>query len=104
MILLLSLAGIPPFAGFYAKWFVLNALIEAGYIALAVATLLLTVIGAVYYLKIISLLFFQQTTQPQRPLSFSTNNNAFLVLNVGSLCLIGIFPGSLLAFFYNLLW
>lgn len=98
MILLLSLAGIPPFAGFYAKWFVINALIEAGHIGLSVAALLLTVIGAAYYLKIISLLFFQKSTQAQPCFSFSASHHIFLLLNVGSLLLCGIFPGFLLTF------
>ncbi len=56
--LLFSLAGIPPLAGFFAKFYVFLAAINAGLYALAVAGVLLSVVGAFYYLRIIKIMYF----------------------------------------------
>jgi NADH-quinone oxidoreductase subunit N len=57
-ILMFSLAGIPPTAGFYAKLAVLSAAVTAGYLWLAVAAVVLSLIGAFYYLRIVKLMYF----------------------------------------------
>jgi NADH-quinone oxidoreductase subunit N len=59
-ILMFSLAGIPPLAGFFAKYFVFVAAIEAGLYALAVIGVLTSVIGAFYYLRIIKIMWFDE--------------------------------------------
>ncbi len=59
-ILMFSLAGIPPLAGFFAKWYVFMAAIEAGLYPLAVIGVLASVVGAYYYLRIIKLMWFDQ--------------------------------------------
>lgn len=95
MMVLFSLAGIPPFAGFYAKLLVLNALVNAGYVWLAVFAVLLTVVGAYYYLRVIRVMFFDapegnNLLQPVSALPFvalSFNGLAVLAL--------GIFPAPL---------
>ncbi|MCB1508951.1 MAG: NADH-quinone oxidoreductase subunit N, partial [Hyphomicrobiaceae bacterium] len=56
--LLFSLAGIPPLAGFFAKYFVFLAAIEAGLYTLAVIGVLASVVGAFYYLRIIKIMYF----------------------------------------------
>ena len=56
--LLFSLAGIPPLAGFFAKFYVFLAAIHAGLYALAVTGVLLSVVGAYYYIRIIKLIYF----------------------------------------------
>ncbi len=56
--LLFSLAGIPPLAGFFAKFYVFLAAIEAGLVTLAVLGVLASVVGAYYYLRIIKIMFF----------------------------------------------
>ena len=53
-----SLAGVPPTAGFYAKLAVLSAAVSAGYIWLAVAAVMFSLIGAFYYLRIVKLMYF----------------------------------------------
>jgi NADH-quinone oxidoreductase subunit N len=58
LILMFSLAGIPPTAGFYAKLAVLSAAVTAGYLWLAVAAVVLSLIGAFYYLRIVKLMYF----------------------------------------------
>ncbi len=57
-ILMFSLAGIPPLAGFFAKYFVFVAAIEAGLVALAVIGVLASVVGAYYYIRIIKVMWF----------------------------------------------
>jgi NADH-quinone oxidoreductase subunit N len=58
--LLFSLAGIPPLAGFFAKWYVFVAAIKAGLFTLAVVGVLTSVVGAFYYLNIIKLMYFDE--------------------------------------------
>lgn len=61
--LLFSLAGIPPLAGFFAKYFVFLAAIEAELYVLAVIGVLASVVGAVYYLRIIKLMYFDEPAE-----------------------------------------
>jgi NADH-quinone oxidoreductase subunit N len=61
--LMFSLAGIPPLAGFFAKWFVFVAAIKAGLYTLAIIGVLASVVGAYYYLRIIKLMWFDAATQ-----------------------------------------
>jgi len=63
-IFMFSLAGIPPLFGFWAKLVVFNAAVEAGLIALAVAGILGTVIGAYYYLKVVKIMYFDDPAEP----------------------------------------
>jgi NADH-quinone oxidoreductase subunit N len=58
--LLFSLAGIPPLAGFFAKWYVFVAAIKAGLFTLAVVGVLSSVVGAYYYLAIIKVMYFDE--------------------------------------------
>jgi len=60
LILMFSLAGIPPAAGFLAKLFVLQAAIDAGYTSLVVYAVLLSVVGAFYYLRIVRLMYMEE--------------------------------------------
>ncbi len=64
MIFMFSMAGIPPLAGFFAKWYVFLAAINSGLIPLAVIGVLTSVIGAFYYLRIIKLMYFEDVDQP----------------------------------------
>jgi len=59
-----SLAGIPPFFGFWPKLLVFRAAIDSGYVALAVAGILGTVIGAYYYMKVIKVMFMDEPARP----------------------------------------
>ncbi len=59
MMVLFSMAGVPPFVGFFAKMAIIQAIIKAGYFSTAVGVVLFSVVGAFYYLKIIWLMFFE---------------------------------------------
>ncbi len=62
-VLMWSLAGIPPFVGFFAKWFVFSAAVEAGLYPLAVIGVVMSVVGAYYYLRIIKVMFFDEPAE-----------------------------------------
>ena len=64
LIVLFALAGIPPLAGFFAKFYVFMAVIEANMYALAIIGLLTTVISAFYYLRIIKIIYFDRPKKP----------------------------------------
>jgi NADH-quinone oxidoreductase subunit N len=67
-ILLFSLAGIPPLAGFFAKFYVFLAAIEAGLYALAVIGVILSVVGAFYYLRIVKIMYFDDAVEGFEPM------------------------------------
>ena len=68
-ILMFSLAGIPPLAGFWAKWYVFLAAIDAQLYALAVIGVLTSVVGAYYYLRIIKLMWFDEPAGGFQPMA-----------------------------------
>ena len=66
--ILFSLAGIPPLAGFFAKFYVFLAAIEAGLYVLAVIGVLASVVGAYYYLRIIKIMYFDEPVEGFEPM------------------------------------
>ena len=94
-----SLAGVPPLVGFYAKLSVLQALIasgQTGAIALAIFAVMMSLIGAFYYLRIVKVMYFDA---PITATTVSAGTDVRLVLTVnGALILIlGVMPGGLMA-------
>jgi len=64
MIFMFSMAGIPPLAGFFGKWFVFMAAVNAGLFALAILGVIASVIGAFYYLRIVKIMYFDDAEEP----------------------------------------
>ena len=64
LIILFSLAGIPPLAGFFAKFYIFMAVIESKMYALAIIGLITTVVSAFYYLRIIKIIYFDKPKKP----------------------------------------
>ncbi|MEL7183411.1 MAG: proton-conducting transporter membrane subunit, partial [Pseudomonadota bacterium] len=64
LILMFSLAGIPPMVGFFAKYYVLQAAVDAGLVWLAVLGVIASVIGAFYYLRIVYFMYFGESDAP----------------------------------------
>lgn len=96
---LFSLAGIPPMVGFYAKLAVLQALISTGdvsHIVLAVYAVLMSLIGAFYYLRVIKVMYFDEPTS-HTPLTSPIDVRAVLTLNGALLLGLGLLPGGLMA-------
>ena len=76
-ILLLSLAGIPPFGGFFGKLFIFTAAIEAGNLYLAIAGVIFSVISAYYYLKIIKTMYLDESGEE---LNYNLDQKQFFVI------------------------
>ena len=68
--LMFSLAGIPPLAGFFAKFYVFLAAIKAGLYALAVIGVLASVVGAYYYLRIVKIMYFDEPQPGFEPMPY----------------------------------
>ena len=64
MVFMFSMAGIPPLAGFFGKWYVFMAAVNAGLFGLAVIGVLASVVGAFYYLRIVKIMYFDDAAQP----------------------------------------
>ncbi|MDP1558964.1 MAG: NADH-quinone oxidoreductase subunit NuoN [Nitrosomonas sp.] len=96
MLLMLSMAGIPPMIGFYAKLSVLQAVLNAGFVWLAVVAVLLSVIGAFYYLRIIKLMYFDEP-ESFDPISPQTDVKVLITINGVAVLAFGLFPQTLMA-------
>ena len=95
MLLMFSMAGIPPTAGFWAKLFVLQAILPAGYLWLAVAAVLFSVVGAFYYLRVVKLMYFDAPVD-QHPITPSVEVRALMSVNGLAMIGLGLMPGALL--------
>jgi NADH-quinone oxidoreductase subunit N len=95
LILMFSLAGVPPTAGFYAKLTVLSATVQAGQIWLAVTAVVFSLIGAYYYLRIVKLMYFDEP--PQAAAGDEPGGSRWLLsTNALALLALGILPQPLL--------
>lgn len=94
LIIMLSLAGIPPMVGFFAKFWVLKALIDVKLVWLATLAIIFAIIGLFYYLRIIKIMYFDVPTETQ-PLVYATDLRLVMSLNSLSLLLLGVFPMAL---------
>ena len=96
---LFSLAGIPPMVGFYAKLSVLQALISSGqsiHIVLAVFAVMMSLVGAFYYLRVVKLMYFDEPLHAgaiEAPMDI----RVVLTINGALVLLLGLLPGSLMA-------
>ena len=95
LLFMFSLAGVPPFLGFWAKWFVIKEVIAIGYIWLAVLAVIFSVVGAYYYLRIVKLMFFDKPeTRPE--IGASRQVRVMVSLNGLALLVLGFAPGELI--------
>jgi len=95
MILMFSMAGIPPTVGFYAKLSVLSAVVNAGHIPLAVFAVLISLIGAFYYLRIVKLMYFD-APESHVPIILQPDSSILISFNGMAVLLLGIIPGNLI--------
>ncbi|HEX7387319.1 MAG TPA: NADH-quinone oxidoreductase subunit NuoN [Castellaniella sp.] len=97
LLAMFSLAGIPPLSGFYAKLIVLQAVVSAGYVWLAVFAVMCSLIGAFYYLRVVKMAYFDE---PEDGVVLGTGTFATrTVMSLNGLLVIGlgILPGALIA-------
>ncbi len=89
LLILLSMAGLPPLVGFLAKLFVLKALLTVGYIKLVIVALLMAVVGVCYYIRIIKVMYFEEplhtdliTVKPYKRILVAINAIVLLLLGL----------------------
>jgi NADH-quinone oxidoreductase subunit N len=98
-VFMFSLAGVPPMVGFVAKLSVLQALVATGvtgYIVLAVIAVLMSLVGAYYYLRVVKVMYFDAATD-REPMQRGLGVSALLAANGAAVLLLGPFAGGLLA-------
>jgi len=90
-----SMAGVPVFVGFFAKWLVIQAVINAGLVWLAIVAVVFSVVGAFYYIRVVKLMYFDKPVTEasiEAPVDF----RAVLSLNGVMMLGLGVFSGSLI--------
>ncbi|HDY84285.1 MAG TPA: NADH-quinone oxidoreductase subunit NuoN [Methylophaga sp.] len=96
LILMFSMAGIPPLVGFYAKLTVIKSVIDVNLISVSLVAVVMSVIGAYYYLRIIKVMYFDKAIQHEK-LQAPVDMRVIFSVNALTVFALGIFPGSLLA-------
>ena len=95
MLAMISLAGVPPMVGFYAKLAVLRAAVEAGYTWLALVGVAMSVAGAFYYLRVIKLMYFDEPVVTTE-IDTAGDVSAGLAVNGLAVIVLGIFPSVIM--------
>jgi len=95
LILMFSMAGVPPLAGFWSKWFVVKEVIASGNVLLASIAVIFSVIGAFYYLRVVKLMYFDE---PENMIAFKGSQQMRFILSLNGIAvlLIGFMPGMLM--------
>lgn len=96
LLFMFSMAGVPPLVGFFAKLFILDALVKAGMTWLAIVAVAFSVIGAFYYLRVVKVIYFDK---PISQVPVTSAVDARLAISVNGLAMLyyGLFPASLLS-------
>jgi NADH-quinone oxidoreductase subunit N len=97
LLLMFSMAGIPPTVGIYAKLSVLEAVLNAGYVSLTVLAVLLSLVGVFYYLRIVKLMYFDE---PETEAVILPQGDFKILLSANGIAILafGIFPQALIGF------
>ena len=95
LLMMFSLAGVPPTVGFYSKLSILQALVQVGHGATAVYAMLMSVIGAFYYLRVVKLMYFDAPTD-QAALQAPLDMRVLLSVNGVAILALGVAPSSLM--------
>ncbi|WP_174875939.1 NADH-quinone oxidoreductase subunit NuoN [Vogesella oryzae] len=96
LLALFSMAGIPPLAGFYAKFAVIQAIVNVNLVWLAVVAVLMSLIGAFYYLRAVKAMYFDDV-QDNSPISMAGDMKLVLSINAIALLVLGVMPERLVA-------
>jgi len=91
-----SMAGVPVFVGFFAKWLVIKAALESGMVWLAITAVIFSVVGAFYYLRVVKLMYFDEP-MTEAKIDAPVDFRAALSLNGIMILGLGIFSSSLIA-------
>lgn len=96
LILMFSMAGVPPTLGFYAKFSVIQSVVNVDLVWLAVVAVIFSIIGAFYYLRIIKLMYFDKA-EDTLPIRSTPDMRLILSLNSLAILALGIYPANLMA-------
>jgi NADH-quinone oxidoreductase subunit N len=96
MMMMFSMAGIPFFVGFFAKFAVLQAVIAAGYLWLALVAIFFSLIGCFYYLRVVKVMYFDQPTNTA-PIEAPLDMKILISANGLAVALLGLFPQVLMS-------
>ncbi len=91
-----SMAGVPVFVGFFAKWLVIKSALDAGMVWLAISAVIFSVVGAFYYLRVVKLMYFDEPVTGS-PIDAPVDFRAAIALNGVMMLGLGIFSGTLIA-------
>jgi NADH-quinone oxidoreductase subunit N len=91
LFVMLSMAGVPPFIGFYSKFFILQQVISAGFVTIAIIAVVFAVVSAYYYLQIIKSMYFNE---PEGEITIVAPMDIRLILSINAILIlvVGIFP------------
>ena len=96
MMMMFSMAGIPFFVGFFAKFSVLVSVVAAGHLWLAIAAVLFSLVGAFYYLRVVKLMYFD-LPESTMPIRAPMNVKTLISANGMAVALLGLFPNYLMS-------
>ncbi|MGD2140405.1 MAG: NADH-quinone oxidoreductase subunit NuoN [Burkholderiales bacterium] len=96
LVMMFSMAGVPPTVGFWAKLAVLDAVVSIGYVWLAVLAVLLSLVGAFYYLRVVKLMYFDDASESE-PMQVGLDSRILISLNGIAVLVLGMMPGAFLA-------
>lgn len=96
MLLMFSMAGVPPTVGFFAKLFVLDAVVSVDLTWLAMVGVFFSIIGAFYYIRVVKLMYFDKP-EDETPLIIGVDTQLALSLNGMAMLVLGLFPTGLLS-------
>jgi NADH-quinone oxidoreductase subunit N len=97
LVVMFGMAGVPPFVGFFAKLYVLRAVIDAGLTWLAAAAVFFSIISAFYYIRLVKLMYFDRAPADARPVRAEFDMRFLLSGNGLAILLLGLLPGPLMA-------
>ena len=101
LFIMFSMAGIPPFIGFYAKVLVIEEVVKAGFVWLAVFAVVTAVISAFYYLKVVKTMYFDEPEDDIKVEPVSSQLNWAVSFVSIALLILGLMPSSLITLSYN---
>ena len=96
MMLMFSMAGVPFFIGFFAKFSVLQAVVAADYLWLAIVAILFSLIGAFYYLRVVKLMYFDAPVD-ETPIAAGLDMRLLISVNGLAVAVLGVFPQVLMS-------
>ena len=96
MMMMFSMAGVPFFVGFFAKFSVLQAVVAAGYLWLAIVAVFFSLIGCFYYLRVVKIMYFDQPLN-NAPIVAPMDVKLLMSANGLAVALLGIFPQALMS-------